>query len=154
MPTLWRITMPKYARTALSGHGFLIHASRWHRQGVPVVYLAESPALALLETMVHVESSSLLAFDYVALRIEAPDERIALPSPDELPADWNAWPWPRSTQDLGTHIMESGATPLLRVPSALVPNQFNYLPNPAHPDFSRLLVSPPEPFPIDPRLQQ
>jgi RES domain-containing protein len=150
MHTAWRLTKAKYRDQALSGYGSMLHGGRWHTKGVPVVYAADSPALALLETMVHVEEADLLAFEYVVIPIRFEDRHLTvLP---ELPEDWNAWPWPMSTQRLGTRWFEERRSPILRIPSAVVSHQLDYLINPLHPDFGKLDIGPVEPFPIDPRF--
>ncbi len=155
--TIWRLTKAKHAATALSGYGSVLRAGRWHRRGVPVVYAAASPALALLETLVHVEDAeALLAFDYAAVPIRLTEDfgegGIERLPEEDLPADWRAWPWPASMQALGTRWMREKRSALLSVPSAVVPHERNYLVNPQHPRFGELEVGPPEPFPVDPRL--
>lgn len=154
MPTtIWRLVKAKYAQSAFSGYGARLHAGRWHRKGLSMVYLAESPALALLEKLVHVNGSEeLTGFDWsvVPARIEAHHlERIAS---EELPPDWDAWPWPASTQALGTRWFLQRGSVALEVPSAVVPRQHNYLLNPTHSRFDELDIGEPDPFPIDPRL--
>jgi RES domain-containing protein len=152
--TLWRLTKEKYAAHALSGYGSQLHAGRWHERGVPVVYLAESPALALLETLVHVEEpQDLLAFDYVGVPVTLDaGEHLERLAAKDRPSDWRAWPWPVSTQMLGTRWIRQRHSVVLEVPSAVVPRQSNYLLNPHHPRFGELRVGTPEPFPVDPRL--
>lgn len=148
----WRLTKAKYQETTLSSYGSMPHGGRWHRKGIPVVYAADSPALALLETMVHIEETDLPAFAYRALPIRFDEEHLTVLDEKDLPEDWNTWPWPASTQHLGARWLEEQRSVVLRVPSAIVPHQSNYLINPTHPDFSQLEVGPAEPFPIDPRL--
>ena len=152
MHVAWRLTKAKYGPSALSGYGSMLHRGRWHHKGVPVVYAAESPALALLETMVHVEEADLLAFAFVVVPVRFDAVHLLVLSEDDLPEDWNAWPHPVSTQRLGTRWLEEQRSVVLRVPSAVVPHQSNYLINPTHPDFAQLGVGPAESFPIDPRL--
>lgn len=118
-----------------------------------MVYLAENPALALLEILVHVEEvEELLLFDFAAIPIRIGKTHLKQMRREELPTDWNAWPHPASTQRLGTRWFEEEASVVLEVPSAVVPKQKNYLLNPQHPRFGEVEVGPAEPFPIDPRL--
>ena len=152
MPVVWRLTKAKYQQTALSGYGAMLHGGRWHHRGIPVVYAADSPALALLETMVHVEEADLVAFAYVAVPIRFEEAQFEVLEEKDLPGDWNAWPWPASAQRLGSRWFEEQRSVVLRVPSAVVPHQSNALINPTHADFAHLDVGPAEPFPIDPRL--
>lgn len=150
--TAWRLTKAKYARTALSGLGSTLRAGRWHARGRPVVYAASSAALALLETLVHAERADLLRADYVAIPLRVPAGLTQRPDPASLPADWQAWPHPASTRALGTAWFDAGRSAALVVPSAVVPHEWNVLLNPLHPDFHRIEVGKPEPFPIDARL--
>ncbi len=146
---IWRITKAKYAETALSGWGAMLHAGRWHTKGYPMIYCADSPAPALLETMVHVEHQDLLHFDMVAIRVEVQDTLLATLLETDLPASWQDWPWPAATQRIGTQWFLRQESVVLQVPSAVVPLQFNYLINPLHPQFDMLSIDSPQPFPID-----
>ena len=71
---------------------------------------------------------------------------------EDLPDNWHRHPAPRELRDLGTRWAEAGETAVLRVPSAVVPGERNYLLNPRHADFGRLAIGPPEPFALDSRL--
>lgn len=150
--TAWRLTKAKYKDATLRGYGSMLHSGRWHRKGVPMVYAADSPALALLETMVHIEAGDLMYFEYVAIPIRFSGKHVSTLDERDLPSDWNSWPWPASTQDLGTRWLEERQSVVLRVPSAVVPHASNYLLNPLHPQFAQLEIGPAEPFPVDLRL--
>ena len=150
--TIWRLTKAKYAATALSGYGAMLSAGRWHPRGIPVVYAAQSAALALLETLVHVEKTSLLQFEYMAIPITLDEKWIEQLSAEELPDDWNAWPHPASTQMIGRRWFEEQRSVALETPSAVVPHESIYLLSPEHTAFSKLSIGEPEPFPIDNRL--
>lgn len=150
--TVWRLTKARHAATALSGYGSTLRAGRWHLRGTPAVYAASSPALALLETLVHVERNDLLRFELVVIPITFDDalaERLNAP---ELPADWQAWPHPASTQRVGQAWFDGRRSVVLDVPSAVVPHERNVVLNPLHPRFGEVEVGSPEPFPLDPRL--
>lgn len=162
--TFWRLTKAKYARAGrigeaghgpFSGYGSTLHAGRWHTKGKPVVYAAESAALALLETLVHVERTELIVFDYVAIPVTLPDRIEAWVEhvdPADLPLDWQAWPYPVSTQTIGTTWFEARRSMALVVPSAVVPHERNVLLNPLHPAFNDLEIGETRAFPIDRRL--
>ncbi|MGA7813351.1 RES family NAD+ phosphorylase [Caballeronia sp.] len=131
MMVLWRIS--NYAD--LKGIGGLRAPGRWHFAGQPVVYLAEHPAGALLETLVHQELPSLAALPdtYQLLRVEANDElTVAAIGDDTLPDDWRENV--RWTQDAGTEWLSGKTSALLKVPSAVTPFSYNYVLNPAHED--------------------
>ena len=146
---LWRIS--NYAD--LQGIGGLRAPGRWHVQGQPVVYLAEHPALCLLETLVHFEIASLDALpeSYKLLRVEIPDDctRAELPL-EALPDEWQEsriW-----TQEAGTEWLATGEQLLLKVPSAILPHSFNYLFNPTHADAARVTIAEVRNVPYDPRI--
>lgn len=148
--TVYRLTKAAYAATAFAGSR---GRGRWHGQGTPAVYAADQPATALLETLAHVGPADLLTAAYVVFRVTLDEDRHLLRLPREaLPPAWSAFPWPDATQALGTLWFERADSPVLEVPSAVVPAQRNYVLNPRHPDFGELEIEGPEPFPIDPRL--
>jgi len=70
----------------------------------------------------------------------------------DLPKNWRSHPPPERLADLGTEWLRSGRPPVLLVPSAVVPQERNYLLNPAHRDFRAVRVGAPEPFSFDPRM--
>ena len=102
--------------------------------------------------MVHVEEADLLAFASVALPVRFEETPLTALGEGDLPEQWNAWPWPASTQRLGTRWLEEQRSVVLRGPSAVVPQQSDDLIHPAHLDFGQLETGPAEPFPSDPRL--
>ena len=148
--TVYRLTKSVYADTAFRGSR---GRGRWHEQGIPMVYAADQPATALLETLVHTGRADLITADYVLFRIELDEDAHVLTVPDEsLLDDWQAWPWPRSTQQIGTFWHQQQRSIALQVPSAVAPIQHNMLLNIQHPDFATLSISDPMPFSVDTRL--
>ena len=145
---LWRISN----HLSLAGDGAFRAAGRWHTRGRRVVYCAQSPAAALLEILVHFEIDIQdLPVRYRLLKIEAPDDvQVGRVSVDQLPADW-----PQKTEvtrAVGDGWLTSGSAALLNVPSAIVPETFNVLLNPAHQDAKRIVVVQSGEHVIDPRL--
>ncbi len=135
MPVLWRIS--NYA--SLSGDGGLHYSGRWHTKGRRIVYLAESPAGALIETLVHLElDETRLPRSYKLLEIKVPDsvtiEIIRMPAGQRWKSRMDA------TQRAGDQWLQSGNTALARVPSAIAPNTWNVLLNPDHPDARHIQV--------------
>jgi len=149
--TAWRVCAPEYAQTAFSGEGARIYGGRWNSKGRAVVYASESIALAVLEQLVHVEDPAVLdAFVVVSATLE--EEAIEFLPPSSLPDDWRTYPAPPSTRRIGDAWLSQGRSLALRVPSATVRGQHNYLINPSHPDFESIEVSEPEPLDLDPRI--
>jgi RES domain-containing protein len=145
---LWRISN----HPSLAGDGASRTPGRWHTRGRRVVYCAQNPAAALLEILVHFEIDIQdLPLRYRLLKIEAPDDvRIERVTVDQLPADW-----PEKTEltsALGDAWLGKGSTALLSVPSAIVPETFNVLLNPAHQDAKRIVIVQTGEHAIDPRL--
>jgi RES domain-containing protein len=104
-----------------------------------------------LEALLHVEDIEVLcAIDWQATAITLP--RTAIELPPGYPPSWRTYPYASPTQRFGSAWARNQRSVALRVPSAVVPGEFNYLLNPAHPDFSRLKIGPAEPFHFDPRL--
>jgi len=127
---LWRISNYK----DLLGIGGLRVPGRWHNKGVPIVYLAENPALALIEVLVHFELDlSEVPEKFQLLEIEYKQRKsVSRLNPNALAHDWQHDL--ELTRAIGDEWLSTGAAALLRVPSALVPNSFNYLLNPRHPE--------------------
>ena len=147
---LWRLAKARYAETAFDGEGARLYGGRWNSPGRAVVYLAGSLALAALEILVHVKSQGELE-GYIKIRVEASE---GLTNDVEvLPEHWRQGRAPNETRATGDRWLELGDTPLLRVPSVVIPEEHNYLLNPQHPDFSKLTIGETEPFSFDPRLR-
>lgn len=70
----------------------------------------------------------------------------------KVPPEWRSYPHTASSQALGAAWVQAQPSVALRVPSAVVLGEFNYLLNPAHPDFKRVRIGKPAPFSFDPRL--
>lgn len=108
-----------------------------------------------MELLVHASPGQLLAADLVVVELDIPDTlSITEIAVDELPTDWRTYPAPPELQDIGEDWIRNPAAPLLRVPSAVIPREFNLLLNPAHRDASRVRIASVLPFDADPRLQR
>lgn len=120
---------------------------------MPAVYTAAHLSLAVLEVLVHVPAGEDLPADLVAIPADVPDDlRPEDVGVEALPPDWRRTPAPIALADRGTAWLTAARTAMLAVPSAVVPRETNYILNPAHPDFRRIIVGRAEPFDLDPRL--
>jgi RES domain-containing protein len=146
---LWRISN----HASLSGDGGLHASGRWHSRGRRVVYLADHPASALVEVMVHLEiDAEDLPSHYQLLGVEVPDDAaITALGEHDLPTGWRQQLL--LTRARGDDWLRTGATALLRVPSAIVPEAANYLLNPAHRDAARIGIASALRAAFDPRLR-
>lgn len=150
---LWRLSGTRHAQAMDGGYGLLFDG-RWNTVGRAITYCSTSPSLCVLEKLVHIEDPALLP-ELMMVTYEAPDalpvETVALA---ELPPDWRRQE--NLTQRRGDDWHRSLATPLLRVPSAIVPisgsPDLNVLINHRHPEASVLRILRAQPFSLDPRL--
>ncbi len=152
----WRLVKAKHAETAFSGEGARLAGGRWGSVGTALVYMSASLSLAELEVLVNLPTDRLLA-SYAAFRVRFGSGFVEVLSAASLPANWRHDPAPQSTKAIGDTWVREGRSLVLRVPSAVVPSEWNYLLNPAHPDAEQLEVSGPldpllDPL-LDPRLQ-
>ncbi|WP_230467676.1 RES family NAD+ phosphorylase [Lujinxingia vulgaris] len=152
MMRAFRLTDQKWAATAFDGEGARRFGGRWNHRGSAVAYTSESLALATLEQLVHVSAGIPLA-GRVAIRVDIPDDLpVRTILPDELPEGWRRVDGLRALKTLGSEWILSRESAVLRVPSVIIPSEFNLLLNPSHPDLARLTFHLPEPYAFDPRL--
>ena len=143
--TLWRISN----HADLTGIGGLRASGRWHTAGRPIVYLAEHPALCLLEVLAHDVDAGDLPRAYRWLKVKTGRAPGVL-SVRNLPRAWATdLTWTRTT---GDRWLAQARTPFLRVPSVLAPESFNYLLNPAYSRARAARVVATFAYPLDPRL--
>ena len=153
MPQAWRIVPRNRAEAAFDGEGARLFGGRWNSPGRAAVYLAGSRALAALEMLVHLNSTAAQKIPYARFQVEIPDkfieewERSSTALKDILGPSINP-----ISQVAGDEWLQEGIKPVLRIPSAVIPEEPNYLLNPRHPSFPSLKISEPEPFAFDPRL--
>jgi RES domain-containing protein len=149
----WRITKAKHAAAAFSGYGAKVYGGRWNSRGTAMVYAAGSTSLAILEMLVHLTVPELLQ-RYVVFEITFEASRVKTIDAARLPRSWRRSPAPASVQRLGDVWAASGASAVLKVPSVIVPNEWNYLLNPGHVDFAKITIGPKQPIKFDPRLMK
>ena len=151
MITAWRIVTTDYKNIAFTGDGARIHGGRWNSKGVAVVYTADSLALASIEMIVNLPAPKLLQ-KYVRISAQIDLDLISDLSEVDLPEDWNSRPISPSTRAIGDLWINEQSSAVLRVPSIVVPDEYNYLLNPTHPDFSQIKIGKPTIYNFDPRL--
>lgn len=153
---VWRIATDTrdYAAEDLSGAGAKTTGGRWNRAGMAVLYCAATPALACLETLVHLGSSSLPLNRYlVAIDIPEPvwSVRETL-TPVSLPTAWDASPTGKASLDIGDEWLKSSRAAVMAVPSAIVPEDAVVLINPLHRDAAAITALKTRKWLYDPRL--
>lgn len=105
----------------------------------------------MLEMLVHIQSQELLK-RYVLFEVVFDESLVTLVEPKTLPKAWRKSPPSPALQRTGDLWLAGGASAVLRVPSVVVPDDWNYLLNPAHPDFHHVTIGPRQPVRFDPRL--
>ena len=151
MISAYRIVKPKHEATAFTGEGARLFGGRWNSAGRAVVYVAGSRSLAAMEMLVHLEADEVLE-TYRLAQIELDASDVAELVQDNLPTAWRDDPASQGTQSIGDDWIEAGSSLALRVPSTIIPSEFNFLLNPAHPRFGDLRLGQFENFFFDPRL--
>ncbi len=148
---VYRLSRRKYAKD-FSGKGAALFGYRWNSKGIEMVYTAESRALAMAEVAVHLTLANL-PDDYMMIEIEIPDT-LAIEGIEvkDLHVDWNSYPHSIKTQQLGDEFVRSMKACVLKVPSAVVKGDFNYLLNPNHPEIQSIRVIDTSDFPFDHRI--
>lgn len=149
MTELYRLVKAARADDVLSGEGARRFGGRWNPPGRPVVYAAESRALAVLEAFVHLtdEARGMRFLLYaITLPVRARLRRYAHEAPGQRP------PPVAASRAFGGAWLDESATLGLVVPSVIVPRDTNYVLNVLHPQFLKLKLAEPEPFSFDERL--
>ncbi|MBL4842177.1 MAG: RES domain-containing protein [Thalassospira sp.] len=129
----YRITKRKHKDTAFSGFGARQYGGRWNLPNHPAVYLSESIALAQLEILVNLGEEDSLQ-NYLLFQVEVPDSQIMVLADDAYPKDWNGTRVSAGTQEVGTEFLLDGEALALAVRSCVVPQEYNLILNPEHPD--------------------
>lgn len=138
--------------SALDGEGARRYGGRWNSTGRSVVYASATISLAALEYLVHLDAADAPS-DLVAVTIEIPElialDRVLVP---DLPFGWNEYLDVNACRQIGDAWLTAAAVPILAVPAAPVPSEWNYLINPSHPQATNIRIVNEQPFHFDPRL--
>lgn len=148
---VFRLTKSTY-KNGLSGRGAEIYGGRWNSKKTPMVYTSQSRALCMAEIAVH-SPLGIIPKDYFLVTIEIPDDcKTKQVNETELPAGWTSIPHIHQTQELGDRFIQDAECLVLKVPSAVVQGDWNYLINPLHQDISLVKIISAEEFNFDKRL--
>lgn len=135
----WRIIHERTLASAFSGDGSRKNGGRWNSRGYRAIYTAESLALATLEIVVHgVPYETLKRFFCIPVKI--PENLVIEVDRGTLPKHWRKDPPPAAVQGIGNKWMEANRSAVLKVPSAVIPVEFNYLIHPGHADFANIKI--------------
>lgn len=146
---LYRIARSLYA-TDMSGTGARLYGGRWNNIGRSMVYTASSRSLAVLEVLVHLPPT-IIPDDFRLITFEAPDD-VFEPDVNTFPPNWYTYPEPDILKRTGDYFLMQNQHLLMKVPSAIVKQEYNYLVNPAHAKAGKIKVVSNVPFTFDERL--
>jgi RES domain-containing protein len=141
---LFRITRIKYLENFTGKGGSFLNGARWNTSGIPVLYFASTPSVALLEMANYLPNPRLIPADYRLGIYHLPDTVSSQTlMVNNLPQDWSRYPYPSSTQKIGSQWLNEGGSLILFVPSAAVPAGLENIAviNPRHPDINELKLS-------------
>lgn len=149
---VYRLTKQKYS-ASLNGIGAALKGGRWNSKGTEIIYTAANRALAMVEALVHL-SPQVLPESFMMMEIDIPDT-IKIDEIKEilLPDNWQIFPLMPASQKVGDNFIRENNFAVLKVPSAIVKGDYNYLINPYHVDFKKIKVMSIEPFGFDKRLR-
>jgi RES domain-containing protein len=149
--TAWRIARADRSASAFDGEGARLHGGRWNLIGTAMVYTSQTASLAALEILVHMDADEDLS-SFVIFACEFDESLIEIVDRSILPAGWRGSPPMPALQRIGDTWVREARSAVLRVPSAIIETESNFLLNPAHPDFTKVAVADPVPFALDVRL--
>jgi len=137
---LYRITQEAYSND-LSGNGSRIFGGRWNSEGHYALYTSANRSLALLETLAHIPAKLLRNKKYILVTVFLPDKApLKFIEEKDLPNNWDALDIQHVTQKIGDNFLEEQKGLLLRVPSVLMPEEFNYIINPQYPSMKQVKI--------------
>lgn len=156
MICVWRIAKntPTYSANDMSGGGAKSVGGRWNSKGRAVVYAASTISLATLETLAHI-GTEIAARNRFLVKMEVPDHiwdaRSTLDT-KTLDVTWVSEPAGAASISAGDQWLDLSSSALLLVPSVLIPEEFNVLINPAHPDATAISATVVRQYIYDPRF--
>ena len=149
---VYRLGKRRHADDHFSGLGGLYARGRWTGRGRPVIYTSESISLAVLEYTLNYRRRGWLPASVLA-QAEIPDDlSFETVTAADLPRNWYVADPPAVLRDIGEDWLERAGSAVLKVPSAVVVQEWNYLLNPRHPEFRRIRFTKPLPYSFDRRL--
>ena len=152
MSRVYRVLRKKYAAAPFDGEGAYRYGGRWSSPGVRLSYTSEHESLALVEYFIHLDAGDapidlVLAIAEVAGDVSREQIKIG-----HLPAIWRDPVAPPELARIGDQFVQIRENCLLLVPSVLAPSENNWLLNPEHPDFKRVVIESIDPLNYDPRM--
>lgn len=150
MISVYRIAKDSYIND-LTGTGAKSVGGRWNFKGVAVLYTSSSVSLCVLECLAHFPAA-FAPKDMAMASISIPDNQISEINNTDLPENWRSVPSPRILKEMAYQWVKTQESLVLKVPSIIVPQEFNYIINPLHQDFQKVILTEVTPFAFDNRV--
>ena len=148
---VYRLSKANYSKD-LSGKGAEKSGGRWNSKGIPMIYTSETRALCTTEIAVHTPLG-IIPLNYEIIQIEISEKaKIHTFNEKELSKDWKSFPHVLSTKEIGDKFIKENKYLVLKVPSAVVQGEYNFLINPGHKNFKQITIKSVESFSFDERL--
>ena len=145
---LYRFANKNYGAD-ISGEGAKLKGGRWNSKGFPVIYTSTTISLSLLELMIHSISYEEIQSNLL-MKINIPDNFAASITNLSLKPDWMNDPG--YSRFISDSFLKSKKSLLLKVPSAIIHDEYNVLINPQHPDSRKIKILSASRFQFDIRL--
>lgn len=147
--TIYRLAASGF-KDDLRGEGAMLYGGRWNSIGNAMVYGAQHISLAVLEILVNKRNIEHFQTSFHLIQLRFPEQSVKIISTEVLKKNWHLDI--EYTRFIGDHFLQDPTQWILKVPSAVIPEEFNYIMNPIHADFKQLEVLSSEIYPIDKRL--
>lgn len=148
---VYRVSITKFAKE-LTGMGAFLFGGRWNKVDTACIYASETRALAALEFLVN--TGEHLPDNISIATIKIPDEKHLVLPIKQLPREWSNTEAPESTKHLGNTLLEQAEHLVIKIPSVIISEEYNYIINPAHRDMKKVSVVDVSPFSFDTRLRK
>ena len=149
MMLVYRVAKCAYIND-LSGRGASLFAGRWNSKGIFMLYTSMTPSLALLENRVHM--TFMPTEEFCLAKLSIPEDKVLVMEAIDLPVDWYKYPAPSALKKIGDAFVRDMVYLALKIPSAVLPEEYNILINPNHPDAVKIEQVSNRTIPIDERL--
>jgi RES domain-containing protein len=149
---VYRLTQSRFSRD-LSGRGARLFGGRWNHVGSPCIYSSESRALAVLEFTVNTGLNEIPPA-LIMISIDTGSASIEEIAESRLPRGWQKSPALNSTKDFGTALLNAGKSAVIKIPSVIIPGEYNYLLNPLHKDAGKFKIIQWKDFIYDLRIKK
>lgn len=148
---VFRICNSHYAND-LSGIGAKLYGGRWNNKGHAVLYTSSTRALATLEVLVHLPTINVKPIDFSIVSINIPNNSLEEISYHKIKAELLENGFDSNLKKIGDKWLNNNSSLVLKVPSIVIHEEFNYLINPLHKDFSKIKIVDKKTFSFDSRL--